>query len=146
MEGKTMSLFTKIQKETYTLKTIFWLLVVIFILIVSYFIIPSSESIKRAMFPITAVLGFVFLLLGIALIFLTIKQKIKGKSKLFLILTLFLQNAIKCSKGCHDISKLMKPSHENQIWEIFQFIDFRNREISSNVSCENYICNEERTN
>ncbi len=73
--------------KKYKLPTIFWLLVVIFIVIVSYFIIPSSESIKRALFPIIAILGFIFLLLGITLIFLTIKRKIKGKLKIFLLLT-----------------------------------------------------------
>ena len=56
-------------------------------MLVSYFAFSFQFSdIGRAIFPIIAVLGFIFLLLGITLIFLTIKQKIKGKLKIFLIL------------------------------------------------------------
>lgn len=76
-----------IKKNLGILKLVFWLLVGIFIVLVGYFAVPFSEDTNRAFFLIVAVLGFIFLLLGIALIFLTIKQKIKGKLKTFLILT-----------------------------------------------------------
>ncbi len=74
-------------KNLKKIKLVFWSLIVIFILLVSYFIISSELDTFRLIFPILAILGFIFLLLGITLIFLTIKQKIKGKLKTFLILT-----------------------------------------------------------
>lgn len=74
-------------KNLKRIKSVFWLLIVIFILLVICFIISSEIDTFRAIFPILAILGLIFLLLGIALIFLTIKQKIKGKLKIFLILT-----------------------------------------------------------
>ncbi len=56
-------------------------------MLVSYFAFSFQFSgIERLLFPLVAVLGLIFLLLGIALIFLTIKQKIKGKLKIFLML------------------------------------------------------------
>ncbi len=74
-------------KNPKVLKSVFWLLVGIFILLVSYFAFSFQFSgIERLLFPLVAVLGLIFLLLGIALIFLTIKQKIKGKLKIFLML------------------------------------------------------------
>ena len=75
-----------IKSKKYLL-TIFWALIVIFILIVAYFIIPASLVSKQKLFPFAAVLGFLFFILGIVLVFLTIKQKIKGKLRIFLILT-----------------------------------------------------------
>jgi len=75
------------KKNLKKIKLVFWSLIVIFILLVSYFIISSELDTFRLIFPILAILGFIFLLLGITLIFLTIKQKIKGKLKIFLILT-----------------------------------------------------------
>jgi len=69
------------------IKTIFWSLILIFIVIVSYFAIPFASGIKRAIFIYIAILGFIFFLLGGLLIYYTIKLKIKGKLKLFLILT-----------------------------------------------------------
>ncbi len=79
---------TKSQtKNLKKIKFVFWLLIAIFILLVSYFAISSELDTFRFLFPILAILGFIFLLLGIILIFLTIKQKIKGKLKIFLILT-----------------------------------------------------------
>lgn len=76
------------MKPKKILKIVFWSLIGIFIALVSYFAFLSffSEYIERLLFIIAAVLGFIFLLLGITLIFLTIKQKIKGKLKIFLIL------------------------------------------------------------
>ena len=75
------------KKNLKKIKLVFWSLIVIFILLVSYFIISSELDTFKFLFPILAVLGLIFLLLGITLIFLTIKQKIKGKLKIFLILT-----------------------------------------------------------
>ncbi len=75
----------KIMKDK--IKTIFWLLILIFVLIVSYFVIPFASEIKRTLFIYLGILGFIFFLLGGLLIYYTIKLKIKGKLKLFLILT-----------------------------------------------------------
>lgn len=75
------------QKGIKAVSIIFWVLVAIFILILCYFAIPASEQMKRTIFPFTAALAIAFFLLGGALLFLTIKQKIAGKLKKYLILT-----------------------------------------------------------
>lgn len=49
--------------------------------------IPAPASIMRIVFPFIAAFSITFFLLGIALVFLTLKQKVKGKLKKFLILT-----------------------------------------------------------
>ena len=72
------------KKRTH-LKGILYALTATFILIVTYFLLPSPEDLKRTLFPLVAVLGFVFLALGIVLIFLSRKEK--GKLKGFLLLT-----------------------------------------------------------
>jgi len=61
--------------------------IVIFIVMVSCFILLNHWDFKREFFLFIAVLALVFLLLGITLIILTLKQKIKGRLKMFLILT-----------------------------------------------------------
>ena len=73
------------KKRTLILTVIFWILAGIFVVLMSYFAVPMS--IKRAVFPVMAVLAFIFFLLGIVLIVLTLKLKIKGLLKKFLILT-----------------------------------------------------------
>jgi len=69
------------------IKTIFYSLILIFIAIVSYFVIPFANEIKGTLFPFIAILAFIFFLLGILLIYYTIKLRIEGKLKWFLILT-----------------------------------------------------------
>ncbi|MBU2472490.1 hypothetical protein KKE74_00475 [Patescibacteria group bacterium] len=69
------------------IKTIFYSLILIFIAIAIYFLTPFAYEIKNTLFPFIAVLGFIFFLLGILLIYYTIKLKIEGKLKWFLILT-----------------------------------------------------------
>lgn len=69
------------------LKTILCALVGIFVVIAGVIVIPVPVFIKRMLFPIMAVFGIVFFLLGLFLIFLTLKKKVKGKLKKFLILT-----------------------------------------------------------
>ncbi|MBL7053146.1 MAG: hypothetical protein ISS02_00575 [Candidatus Portnoybacteria bacterium] len=70
------------------IKTIFYSLILIFIAIVIYFIIPFENKIKGTLFPfVITVLGLIFSLLGILLTYYTIKLKIEGKLKWFLILT-----------------------------------------------------------
>lgn len=72
------------MKNRKKLRIIFVSLIVIFILLVIYFLIPPFADV-RALFPLIAVLGLIFLILGIILIFLVRKEK--GKLKFFLMLT-----------------------------------------------------------
>ena len=75
----------KVNNSSFILKAIFWALVVIFIFIMSYFVIPALRT--REFFRFVSVFGIIFFLLGIALIFFTIREKTKGLLKKFLILT-----------------------------------------------------------
>ena len=70
-----------------SLKKVFYSLIVIFVLLITYLFIPFNENIKRPLFPLFGFLGLLFFILGIVLIFLS-KQK-KKKLKFFLILTGF---------------------------------------------------------
>ena len=73
------------MKKISRLKIILYALIIILFLLVAYFLTPIPAPIKRTLFPLVALLGFVFLMLGIILIFLARKEK--GKLKLFLMLT-----------------------------------------------------------
>jgi len=65
---------------------IFWALVGIFVVIASVFFIPAvRELLMGLLFLIIS--GAVFLLLGVALIVLTVKEKVAGMLKKFFILT-----------------------------------------------------------
>ena len=82
--------------------SIFWALVGIFVVIASVIAIPAFR--EYLSFPSIAISGGVFFLLGVALIFSTVKEKVGGMLKKFLILTgassagffvfVFLHNAI----------------------------------------------------
>ncbi len=82
---------------------IFWALVGVFVVIVSAMAIPAVGELLRGLLFI-AISGAVFALLGAALIFLTVKEKVGGLYKKFLLLTgasavgiplsIFLHNAI----------------------------------------------------
>lgn len=75
------------EKSLLMLKGLFYAMVAIFVLIVAFFIIPDTTDIHRALFPVLAVLAILFLIYGVALIFFTLKSRIKGKLKTFLLLT-----------------------------------------------------------
>jgi len=66
---------------------VFWILVATFIMAVSYIFIPMTMSIKRPLWPFFVTLAIISLLLGVILIFLTLKEKVKGWPKRFLLLT-----------------------------------------------------------
>ena len=66
--------------------SIFLALVGIFVVIASVFIIPPARELLMGLLFIT-ISGAVFLLLGVALIVLTVKEKVGGRLKKFLILT-----------------------------------------------------------
>ena len=94
---------------------IFWALVGFFVVIASVFFIPAVRDLLMG-FPFLIVSGVIFLLLGVALIFLTVKEKVGGTLKKFLILTgasaigipvsIFLHNAI---YGLIYVSMLNRP-------------------------------------
>jgi len=64
----------------------FYALIGVFLVIISIFFVPAvTESLKGPLLFLSPF--FIFSLLGAALIFLTIKGKVKGKLKKFLILT-----------------------------------------------------------
>ena len=63
------------------------ILIGIFILLVSFFVVPMPDEIRRPLFLVATVLGLAFFILGVVLIVMTVKQKVKGKLKWFLILT-----------------------------------------------------------
>jgi len=73
------------MKNKPSLRTILYSSVIVFVFIVTYFFIPFPESIKRASFLLVAILGLVFLGLGMILILMVRKEQ--GKLKLFLMLT-----------------------------------------------------------
>ena len=66
--------------------SIFWALVGIFVVIASAIAIPAVRDLLRG-FPFLIISGAVFFLLGVALIFFTVKEKVGGMSKKFLLLT-----------------------------------------------------------
>jgi hypothetical protein len=59
--------------------------ITIFIILLAHFVTPYSSTIKGQVFPLVAILGLLFLLLGIILIVITKNEK--GKYKLFLMIT-----------------------------------------------------------
>ena len=66
--------------------SIFWALVAVFVVIASVFFIPTLRELLMG-FLFIIISGVVFFLLGVALIFLTVKEKVGGIFKKFLILT-----------------------------------------------------------
>jgi len=66
--------------------SIFWALVAVFIVIAGIFLIPVFRELVMG-FPFLIISGVVFFLLGVALIVLTVKEKIGGILKKFLLLT-----------------------------------------------------------
>ena len=72
--------------ESKLVRSIFWALIGIFVVVVCLFAIPAAGRLLTGLlFLITA--GAVLFLLGGALIFLTVKQKVSGMLKKFLLLT-----------------------------------------------------------
>jgi len=65
---------------------IFWALVGVFVVIASVFSIPAARELLMG-FAFLIASGTVFFLLGVALIFLTVREKVRGKLKKFFILT-----------------------------------------------------------
>ena len=66
--------------------SIFWALVGVFVVVASIFLIPAFRDLLRGSELFLLPLA-VFSLLGVALIFFTVKEKVRGTLKKFLILT-----------------------------------------------------------
>ena len=75
----------KIRKTKYY-KSIFWILLIAFIVVLSQFFIPAVTEILQGSL-LFLLPHAIFSVLGAALIFFTIKEKVEGKLKIFLILT-----------------------------------------------------------
>ena len=66
--------------------SIFWALVGVFVVIASVFFIPAVRDLLMGLLFIT-ISGAVFFLLGVALIFFTVKENVGGALKKFFLLT-----------------------------------------------------------
>ena len=64
-------------------KPVFYAMIVIFVVLISYFLIPSFD--KRALFPFIALLGLLFLILGIVLVYMALQ--LEGRQRKFFLLT-----------------------------------------------------------
>lgn len=73
------------MKKNQKIKALLYAMIIVFILIVSFFLIPEEIPFRRGLFIAVAVLGFIFLILGILLSVLSLNEK--GKLKAFLLLT-----------------------------------------------------------
>ena len=73
------------MKNKSLLKKIVYSLIIIFVLLLIYFLPFFDLSDKRFFFPIVAILGLLFLILGAVLVFMSRKEK--GKLKIALMTT-----------------------------------------------------------
>jgi len=71
---------------TKSLITTFWALIIVFIIILCQFFIPVIGELIRG-FPLFLMPFALFSFLGVLLVFLTFKQKVVGKLKIYLLLT-----------------------------------------------------------
>jgi len=93
------------------LKTTFYSLIITFILIIIYFLIPFPSTIQRASFLLLAILGVIFLVLGVMLIFISRKEK--GKLRLFLMSTGISAVAPLVSTILHNLFYALSITFEN---------------------------------
>ena len=66
--------------------TIFWALVAVFVVVIAVMVIPAARELLMGI-PFMIISGAVLFGLGVALIFLTVKEKVGGRLKRFLLLT-----------------------------------------------------------
>ena len=62
-------------------------LIGIFILLAGFIWIPVPHTVKQVLFPIAAILAIIFFVLGVILIIQTLKKRVRGALKWFLIIT-----------------------------------------------------------
>jgi len=67
------------------IRSVFWALVAVFVIVVVLFVVPLFREFVG--FIVIAVLGGAFFLLGVALIVMTVKARVQGRLKKFLLLT-----------------------------------------------------------
>lgn len=91
------------MKKQSKIPVVLGILIAVFLLIVSFFVVPMSDEIRRPLFLLAAVLGIAFFVLGIILLVFTIKQKVKGKLKWFLIMTGASSTAVFPSVILHNL-------------------------------------------
>ena len=70
-----------------SIKMVFYVLMGIFVVMLGWMVIPFPVGMRQGLFSFVVVLTLIFFLLGLVLVFLTIKRGVKGKLKRFLILT-----------------------------------------------------------
>ena len=70
------------------IKVIFWLSVAFFIVLIAIIFLPVVTELPID-FLFTAIPGIIFLLLGIALIVVTVKSGLRGLLKKFLLITIY---------------------------------------------------------
>ncbi len=68
-----------------SIKTVLYASMVTFSLILSFFIIPFPDSIRRVLFPVAGGFGMIFLILGAILALLGKREKIKCQRVLYMI-------------------------------------------------------------
>lgn len=66
-----------------TLRIVFWLMVLVFVFIISMMVIPGIQELVQG--PLFLVPYIIFTLLGLLLLFLTIRQKVQGRLKKLLL-------------------------------------------------------------
>lgn len=60
--------------------------IILFLLLFVYFFAPAGADLSEAMFPLAAALALFYSLLGIVLVYLTIKREVSGRLKIFLLM------------------------------------------------------------
>lgn len=76
-----------LTKRKNLLAKVFFALIIAFIVSVSFIFVPMPESVRSSFFPVFATLASIAFVFGIALIFLTLKSKLKGLLKVFFLIT-----------------------------------------------------------
>jgi hypothetical protein len=106
------------------LKKVFYSMIGIFVLILCFFVVPFSDTLRRTLFPYAGLLGLAFLILGIMLIVFTIKAKVKGKLKVFLILVGGSAGMVLVSVLLHNLVYALAIVSENIVWLswLFEFL------------------------
>ncbi len=67
--------------------TTFWFLIIVFLAILSFFIVSTFREMERILFMYMMILAGIFFILGLILLILTIKMKVKRPFKFFLLST-----------------------------------------------------------
>lgn len=91
------------KKSIKIISEILHILIGIFVLLIAFLFAPMQDEIRRMLFPVAGVLGLLFMILGVALIILTVKRKVKGKLKIFLLLAGASSAAILPSAILHNL-------------------------------------------